>query len=116
VTIVDLKSIDVVLLLDGSGSMSPDMWADEQKAGGLLLREMSNRTDAPFGAAVIQYASGPATLEQNYTKNISDVADLLENANFTQAAGKPCTWYGTALAKCVTQLEDYGSKSKAAYR
>jgi hypothetical protein len=140
-TIVE-KELDLIVLLDESNSMNLPTWKEEQEVAGLLMSEVQKRFTSNdtgthpdgspksigrFGASVVQYASGPQYIHQNYTTDISKVVDSLSNSTFPRicdggedgaqpGASCGCTWYATALAECVDQIELYGWKSDNSFK
>jgi hypothetical protein len=136
------KELDLILLLDESNSMNTEVWGKEQEVAGILLDEVQKRfvpdntsthpdgspkSVGRFGTSVVQYASGPQYVHQEYTTNVTKVVNAMKGKSYKRrcdagpgGAGTDklcgCTWYGTALSECIYQIETYGWKSSNSFK
>ena len=116
----NLAPVDVVFLLDSSGSMNGQPWEDQKEATSTLLRTLvssSNHSFAngTFKASIVQWSgesrespgAGATHVDQALNNNVTDTLVKLGELDHKL---KGWTHFSPGLTECANQLNTYGQE------
>ncbi|GMH81917.1 hypothetical protein TrVE_jg7732 [Triparma verrucosa] len=122
--VTTLSPVDVVFLLDASGSMSGSPWLKQAEAASLMLTTLmtssNHTTNGTFQASVVQWSgdsrydpgTSPIFIDQSLSNNVTEITKALD-APLPQTLSS-WTFFSPALVECQKQLN--ASKQPDSYK
>lgn len=102
----NLLPLNLVFVVDGSGSIAPDMWKAQQDAGIEFIDEFQKVVQGDLRMGIVQFSSD-ARVEQPLTDDIQAV----KNTFSTLQQMNELTYFNNALQFCRDQLDTFPDDS-----